>query len=514
MQLTRLAVIAALLVTFLVADAAEAGPVEELTQLAVHPGDPDVFALRYLYGGEGIFITRDGGNSFSLLCNSAIDPALTRAGPLGFGSDGTLFMGIFQGLWQDDGKTCGWNKDPQFEGQWVSDVYNDPLDPEAIYIVTSSGNEGSDNGLYRREGDGAFAQVGGLEFVLISRIRVADLGDGNRRIYQSILDGTIPGSEEIGGEPVQVPNYLVRYSEDDAATWTSFAFGEAQGTLRLQDVDPTNPDRLVATLDDGDNGTKVIVSSDRGETWSDYLDLVEFGGMTIAPDGRVWIGDAGSTSDPDGPQGIYTAENFGETPTQLTGDFPVRCLHYVDADTLFACQRFTAGQVSTADGRMTETFKFTEVGQFVACDGVDMLAACETQLVSAYCGVTHFPLAPVCEPYGVDLSVLQEGGGCAFDFDAGVGTGTLPDGGCIEPADAGAPEPTSTPDSDDSFDDLIGSGDDEPTQTAAGSGGGSDDEGSGGCATVPPGHRGASGALAGVIGALAALLRVRRRRRK
>jgi hypothetical protein len=407
-----------------------------------------------------------------------------------------------------------------FDGQWVSDISSDPVDPQGVYLVTSSGNDGSQNGLYHRDASGAWSQVGALEFVLISRVRVVDLGGGNTRIYQSVLDGTIDGDEMVAGMTVQVPNYLMRYSEDGASSWTSFPLGVIDGTFRLQDVDPSNPDRLVATRDRADEGTTVIVSSDRGETWTDYLELTEFGGLAFAPDGRVWIGDSGATTDPEAPIGIYAAASLDESPTLLTGDYPVRCLRYIDDDTLFACQRFTGGLVKTADGTMEESFKFTEVESLVSCDGVDMLAACEMQLRNAYCGITHFPLAPLCEPYGVDLSALDGSSGCAFNFDAGVGTGTLPDGGCIEPADAGAPMPTTmAPPDDGSAQPMTdtgaapsGPGGAAGDGTGGGSSGGGDD---GGCLVVAPGaERGATGALGGLLAALVGLLAVRRRRRK
>ena len=149
----------------------------------------------------------------------------------------------------------------------------------------------------------------------------------------------------------------------------------------------------------------------------------------------------------------------------------------------------------------------------MSCDGVDMLATCEMQMLNAYCGVTHFPLSPVCEPYGVDLSVLGDTGGCAFDFDAGIGTGTLPDGGCIMPSGEdpiGAPDagPGSVLDDPDLFTPTP-----EAPVTANGADTGDDGDdggGDGGCAVST------SGGGTGIPGALlmaAAWMIARRRRR-
>src|SRR5262245_5598050 len=93
---------------------AKAGPVEELVQLAVTPAEPEMMVLRYEYSGDGLIYTRDGGETFSFVCGSSVDDPsdeespLIKLGPIGVGGDGATLLGVFGGLWRDDGKGCAW----------------------------------------------------------------------------------------------------------------------------------------------------------------------------------------------------------------------------------------------------------------------------------------------------------------------------------------------------------------------------------------------------------------------
>src|SRR4051812_37163253 len=56
-----------------------AGPVEILEAVAISPSDPDVIVIRYRYAGGGVLVSRDGGKTFSFVCNSAIDVGVVAA---------------------------------------------------------------------------------------------------------------------------------------------------------------------------------------------------------------------------------------------------------------------------------------------------------------------------------------------------------------------------------------------------------------------------------------------------
>jgi hypothetical protein len=490
-----------------------AGPVEQLAQFAVHPSDPDVMAIRYIFGGDGVLYSNDGGASFKLLCLAAVDPALRRSGTIAFGGDGHMVMGVFDGLYEDSGAGCGWSAEASLTGTWISDLTPDPNDPGVIFVATSKSSAGGPlpNGLVRRSADGTYEPFGTQEALLVTRVRVAATGSG-LRFYESAIMGMIPGT--IDGTPTQVPNYVIRVSDDDAETFEAFPFGETDGAFRLVAVDPTNPDRIVALVDREGDTDDLLVSSDRGQTFDDYLMMMSnFGAITLASDGRVFIGESGLSTDPNASVGLWTAASLDTAPQKLA-DYPVQCLHHRAADdTLFVCQRWSFGTADPADGTFTETMKFTTVPDFIACDGVDMAATCEAQLCRDYCGPGHFAQAPVCEaydqPYCGPCAAAMETDGTAQCESGGAGSGSSPDGGVGEAggsgSTAGAPGGSGQGGSAQAGDGVAGGG---------GAGGGDDDDG--GCSTSAAGrsaHAHAGPCLVGLF-ALCALIARRRRPRR
>ncbi|MDH5673887.1 MAG: hypothetical protein OEZ06_17145 [Myxococcales bacterium] len=494
---------------------AAAGPVEQLIQVAVNPLDPDTMALRYDYGDGGLIYSADGGQSWQLLCTSAIHTEANRIGTLAMSHDGLTLLGVFKGLVHDDGSACSWSKASEVEGQWVSDITVDPIDPTLTYLITSTGAEGSLNGIHRREGSGSWMPLGERKEQLISRLRVADV-DGSRRYYQSALQGQ--KAAIVDGVETMVPNYVIRVSNDDGASWDEFPFDGADGSLRLEGIDPTNPDRILVSTDSIDGDDTLLVSSDGGASFQQYLKLTEFSAIAFAADGRLWIGDSGDTSAPDKPKGLWAATDLGSEPTLLTADYPVNCIVHRPDDSLFVCQRFSAGRADAGDGSFSELVHFKDIDSLLSCDdaGGDTQAACEMQLVEAYCGPTHFPQAPACQPYCV--ADLYDWELCNCDPDTGLRPQANADGQCPEqlaamqaPAPMGASGAGAAVDSDAGVGAAGGASEDggvEGDADGAGSGD-ADGEGCGAC-TI-----GASRAPAGARAALwllipAALLRRRR----
>jgi hypothetical protein len=325
---------------------------------------------------------------------------------------------------------------------------------------------------------------------------------------------------QTDGGPDQ-SNYVIRMSDDDGATWTEHVYGAARGTLHVQGVDPTNPDRILVSIErPPDSGTaaqtadSVLVSSDQGKTFKPYLTLTEVGGVAFAPDGRIWIGDAGNPLDPTAPVGLYFAPSLDKPASELSkADYPVQCLTYQAAtETLYACQRFTFGAVDAKDGSFTTSLDVRSVASFVDCSGVDMAAVCKTQLCNAYCGFGHFAQAPVCcaydtfscGPVAADNAVCPAKGGAG-----GGGAGGA--GGSGTSGASGAPGAGGTGGANE----TAGAGGISGGSGAAGANGGgaagksSGGHDDGGCAVgrTPSG----TGALAWCGLALAALTRRRRR---
>lgn len=386
---------------------AHAGPVEQLTQLTFQPDKPDVAVLRYINGGDGFFYTHDGGKTYALQCTSAIDPALVRSGVVTVTADGHTLMGVFDGMYEDDGKGCTWSRVEDFSpvmapdggiaerGKWVSDFAIDPTDTSITYAVTSNGNPGSMNGIYQRDKSGKWTALGTQDEILIGRLHAIDVS-GKLRFYESAARGM----KMEGDAGMPVPNYVIRVSDDEGMTWTEHVFdGAGNSTFRLQAVDPTNPARLVVSVDRNDTDDSVLVSDDEGATFTEYLKITQIGGVAFRPDGRIWIGDNGDSTMPMKPSGLWTAASLDESPKQIA-DYVVQCLTYEPkSEQLYVCQHWWVGTADPEKGTFNELFRLTNAKDFLSCDGHDLPMECKMQLCGAYCGAGHFAQAPLCAVY-------------------------------------------------------------------------------------------------------------------
>jgi MYXO-CTERM domain-containing protein len=387
-------------------EVAHAGPVEQLVQVAMHPTNPDVMVLRYEYGGEGVFVTEDGGKDWSYVCNSYIDPSTNaRRGTLAVANDGAMMLGVFDGVWKADHKGCDWKLEPALMTKWVPDIQQDPSDPDVVYAITSNGDAGAMNGIVKRDKSGEWSDFGSKEAMLITRFRLVKLEGGGLRFYESAVKGMLPGTVVVNGMPMaqDVPNYITRVSDDDGKTWEEFPFAAPEmGSFRLVAVDPSNPDRIVAWIDrdvTSHTDDSVLVSSDKGKTFTEYKTVTDLGGVEITPEGHVFIADRGATTDPDAPRGLWQAENLDTAPTQLVSDLALSCLEYrPDNKTLYACQLRKFGTIDQMTGAYTDLFVFDKVEHFADC-GTDMAGVCEGQLCKDYCVLGHFPETPMCVVY-------------------------------------------------------------------------------------------------------------------
>jgi hypothetical protein len=438
---TRIA--AAVVAGFSLAGTAHAGPVEQLVEVAMQPGDPDVMAVRYQNGGGGLFITRNGGRTWQLQCGSAMFGTMrTSGGPFVITGDGVITMGVFSGLLEDDAHGCGFRSEPAYDGLWVSSLAVDPNDSAVAYGVTSSG--GKLNGMVRRDSGGAWSDLGTREDLLIADVHVVPHGTGVR-FYENVRKTASSGPDGGTSGPIDV----IRVSDDGGTTWREHPYGATDGTLHIEAIDPTNPDRLVIAIERAEDGllspnlTKdsVLVSSDEGTTFTDYLAVTEIGGVAFAPDGRLWIGDSGDPFDSTLPGGLWSAPSLDASPSPLPeANYPVQCLGYQSATgTVYACQKWKFGAVDAASGAFRPVLDVTKVASFVDCAGVDTAAVCETQLCGAYCGAGHFAQAPVCCAY--DTAACGPKAAEPGTASCGSTTGSSPDAGV---ADAGAPSDAST----------------------------------------------------------------------
>jgi MYXO-CTERM domain-containing protein len=472
-----------------VAPAAHAIPIEEVTRVTLHPSDPQAMVIAYTSGNGGLIYTQDGGQNWKLMCSSMMERGKNLDySPIAMAGDGTSLVGTSDGIRQSAGG-CGWSLAEGVD-RLVTDFALHPKDPSIIFAVTGKGGDGANNGIFQRDASGKFTLFGAKTDAWIERIRVTTRADGGLRFYQSAQRsmpeaaggaGSAGAAGEAGasgdaGAPAAGADlggsYVLRVSDDDGMTWMEHPIAVDSGKAKLEAVDPTNPDRIVISIDREREADSVLVSKDKGATFEEYAMVTQIAGVTMADDGRIWIADHGDFSNLMMPRGLWAAPNLDAKPEVLTSDLGIGCLKYQPkTDTLFACGRRGFPEFGTIDqktGAFHKTFEFVAVHDFLSCPGVDAPSVCETQLCGAYCGRQHYARAPLCNVYstqdcgpvaaqsdrdtGWDTSGSSGAGGSGGSSAPRAGTGggpamkpPLPEptgatksGGCAVDADAGA----------------------------------------------------------------------------
>jgi hypothetical protein len=521
-----------------VCDTARAsGPVERLIQVLAQPAQPDYVVVRYGVASEGFLLSRDGGRSFKALCSQAITPTADERDKLRrissqrvpsaaatlIDADGKLLVAQLGGLWSDDGTGCSWSKDPALEGKWAYSLKLDPKTAELLAVVNVSTGDGdqteAQSKLMRRGADGRWSTAGNLkQHVATQRAYGGDLlvsaTESGTRMYASV--------SVARGALASVETWHVVASDDGGQTWSegSPLPSEQQDGLTLLAIDPLSPDRLLAVTSRDSAADTLLLSEDQGKTFRVYAqDVRETTGVAFAPDGRVFVADAGDSSGEAAEGGVWTAARLGQPLTKIAGTKAIDCIGYAaSSDKLQVCSVDKFGFMDPLDGTFEQTSSITSIESLLECPNLDVGAACETQLNAgpSWCCTGHYPFTPFCGEYDVTMvgGRRQYCGlsGRAYDqmagrgpVDAGVDAGRAPDAGAGGPAgalDAGrTPVPTDEP---------SGSKRDAGT-LAPGSGPGRSSGGDGCAVSSDARQAGHAGLVSFVFGALALLARGTRR---
>ncbi|MEO8184990.1 MAG: hypothetical protein ABI895_39795 [Deltaproteobacteria bacterium] len=382
------------------ASRALAAPPEIFSALALHPTDPNRIVLAYVWGGQGLLFSNDGGRSFSLRCGAAVSSSFTKSRlPLVLTEDGETLLGTFEGLVRGGVDGCGFADDVDLVGLQIADFAPHPTDPKVTFLATANASDGRRaTGLVRRNGDGTFSELGSSSDagaaenarVSINRLAVGGRAEGGLRFYASAVT-----ADEAG-------NYraTLRHSDDEGVSWVSFDVAGAEGTrVLLLGVDPTNPDRVAIAIQRDDAKDSLLVSADAGQTFEERLQIFEIGASSVTRDGRLWVGDAGGEAEYSQPGGLYVFDDF-RAPARKLATYPVRCLGYRALDgALFGCKRNEFGRIDPANGEFEALTSFAQVGGFVSCAGEELAPVCRPQLCDNWCGVLHYASAPLCDVY-------------------------------------------------------------------------------------------------------------------
>lgn len=395
-----------------------AGPIELFNEAVVDPALPQQIIAPFMYGGGGMFISKDGGKRYGLLCSTATDVSLLNANPSIALSGGSLFMGIFGALWRGSKDGCDFAKVPELDGDYVSAVARDPIDPMRTYVTTSNNpSMKGPNGILMNDAAKGmtFIAFGSKGDYLINTLHVAKNGEA-RRFYQT---GVKIGEKE--------PLYYVRVSDDDGATWTDheykldqFGPKDALAEFAIMAVDPKNPDRLIGRVKRSSMVDTVLYSPMKGQpgSWVQVAEVKAFEAVAFTPDGRMFFGDNDQSS-----KALLVVEKPGDAPKMLTDTWKVGCLTYDSArERLLGCYDFRFGTVDQTTGALAVELDMRCAERFNECPNKSqeqLHEMCKGQLLQDFCNLSHYPLAPLCDGYdrGADQdSFLRE---LTFTCEAG-----------------------------------------------------------------------------------------------
>jgi hypothetical protein len=413
----------ALLMCLLFAGTAHAGPVELFHDIHIEPGKSDTLVLEYMYGQGGLFLSSDAGAHFQLMCSGAIDKSLQRDGSVFYVSPAdAIYLGAFGGLWRGNSSGCGWQEVTALHEKWVAGFAADPIDPKITYLITSTGS-GAKNGLFVNDGQNAEWPAFGTQAELfLDTLHVVKLPAG-KRFYETAVKPPKPDASAD-----DVPQYMVRVSDDDGKTWTENEFGNADqygpkdqyAEMEILAIDPTNPDHVVARALRSMDVDDLLYSPSQGKpgTWLKLAQVGKLEAAAFTPDGALFYGDYDQES-----PGLFTISKPGEMPKQLSTTWKVGCLKYdVDHKRMFACNDWQFGTANLDSGAFSPMLDMRTAEKFVECPGEQPMAArCQQQLLQGYCGPAHYEYAPVCTAY--DRPWLEPLGGAGGASGASAGAG-------------------------------------------------------------------------------------------
>jgi hypothetical protein len=397
------------------ADLAHADPPEHFHNIALHPTNPQVFALRYEGAYGGLVLTRNGGQSFQLV------PALTfysypfrRWIPMAYDGRGKLLLALDSGLDVDDGAGCfpappanqAHFSEKAVEGFTLSDVVSHPTDPDTSFILTKGDSISTHVGVWRRDKQGTLTALGKSEPMPATPGQYAFIAQDLSVVARAAsMDGVrfYEGGTQFNWDvspSTSAP--MLRVSDDLGTTWTAFPIPDpdaTKGQVRVMLVDPSEPFKAIIALEDGDGENNddaldpLFITRDGGKTFTSYLDKVQIAEAVVRmPDGKILIADRGY------PGGLWSADNLDAVPTKIR-DTSVGCLAYqAQTQKLLMCTPYELGYYDLAARSFCAIFQMNEAAAFPSCPSAPLEQNTKGigQLCGGFCGGGHFASAPVC----------------------------------------------------------------------------------------------------------------------
>jgi hypothetical protein len=432
-------------------------PPEYLRGIALHPTDPQAFALRYESAFGGLFFSRDGGHSLQIVPGQTFYKyALRRFVPTLFASDGKLLIALDSGLDIDNGAGCfpavpsdatqAHYSDPAVAGLWVADLAAHPSDPDTTFLITTADpKDKGHTGLWKRDKQGTITPIGASEPAPPMPNKFPFIATGLKVVARTastegvrfIVVGT--ATDYSVATPTSAP--VLRISDNLGMSWTSHPIPDPNktgGNPRLLLVDgSSDPFKALVFLENGfgedsdDALDPIFVTKDGAQSFTPYLDKVQVAGeVARLPSGQILIGDRGI------PGGLWSAASLDVAPSKIA-DYAVHCLAYQpQTQKLLMCKLNELGYYDAASNTFCEIFRPSDTSSFVSCPAapLEQNVAGIKQLCGGFCGAAHYPSAPVCSTFVVppDTNLC---GPAAYAYD---NSSTDPDNRWIEPPGSGA----------------------------------------------------------------------------
>ena len=349
----------------------------------------------------GLVASRDGGATWSWMCEDAIGYGGTYDPDYVFSSTGALFATTFTGM-KVQRDACTFSA--QGNTKFVSTVTQGP-EGRLYYgaAETTSATSTGDSNIYRSLDDGmtwtpSTSQPGipndwwqSLEVAptLANRLYLAG--------YRFVM---------VGGENKKV--FLLFRSDDGGQTWIALPTTQLatmpNSTIEIAGISPTNPDHVFARVKLEDNALSDAIyrSLDKGMTWTRILGK----GSAIA----FLVRKSGQLVAATQALGAVRSEDYGMTWIDLVDPPHINCLKENSAEEVWACTQNYGGMAAPSDGygimktadlvTWQPVLKYQEMKAPVACAaGTVQRDRCDVELWCGLCmqlGCDPGPTHPEC----------------------------------------------------------------------------------------------------------------------
>ncbi|WP_394827061.1 WD40/YVTN/BNR-like repeat-containing protein [Pendulispora albinea] len=346
----RLVVILALL--YPERDARPNGRFPEAQVLLTVPGENPAKTL-YLRTTFGVLMSQDAGTSWRLVCEAALGFSGTWDPPLAVARNGSLFVGLSDGLrTMRDG--CAGTDVAALHGEVIADLTTDARG-ELVAGITATPNRPTRIFWIDPRTMAVQAHPAGAEGFKLETLEVAP--SRPTRVYATgVPTGGGPRAHFFRGERGQK---LVEVR----AAWPFDAL------LYIAAIDPHRPERVLVRALYAE-GSDVLLTNDGGATWKSVLHVPSsMFGFAKSEDGTRYFAGSGDPQD-----GVYRSRDSGEHWEPIA-HVRVYCLHWHQPD-LFACSTpygksaaFAAAVSHDEGATFARLTGFDDIAGPVACEG-------------------------------------------------------------------------------------------------------------------------------------------------